>query len=132
MKLKTIKTDAEAREAIHQYPDERPVVELTTRNGTVVGVRVGSLHVTSTYGLEVAREVQHEEETRYRMTASIKGFEPRVEYFDDYGKALELKRSFDDNAEVTLDENVKVLVDGSGKIIGEVGQQTASGDDLPF
>jgi hypothetical protein len=135
MKLKTIKTEAEVRRACSMYADDRrPMVEITSVNGSIRAVRIGSLHIAASYGLEVSREVPHEEETRYKLVASAKGLPTMTQYFDDYGKMLDAKREFGDGVEVETFDNVKVLVDGNGTVVGEVetAQPVPQHDELTF
>ena len=131
MKLKTIKTTNEIMLALGQeQPIEREPVELVTRDGTVREVRIGGLHIAADYGLSVTAEQPYDEAKRYRVTATIEGFEPRVEYFEDYSKMLDFKRSFDSNVDVKVDENVPVLIDDDGNVVAVTGDGQA--DDLPF
>jgi hypothetical protein len=135
MKLKAVKTEADALNAVQSGGYDRPLVEITSRDGTIRAVRIGGLHIGGSYGIEVSREVPHEVETRHRVTAKAQGFEPRVEYFDEYYKADEFRGSFTAGAEVSLDENVKVLVDASGRIVCEAEPVTsgdATSDELTF
>lgn len=135
MKLKTIKTVDDIIAALGQTQSfERAPVEITSRNGQIIEVRIGGLHLGSGY-LEVTAEVPFEEATRYRVTAKSPGFEPAVGYFEDYGKAIEYRDSFGPSANVDLQSSVKVLIDDGGNVVEDLdGGMTEGGasDNLDF
>ena len=116
MKLKTIKTE---REVIAAIVAGGTSIEMTSENSNITQLRIGNLVIRSEYGsLKVMSVEEFEEATRYRVTAQVQGFEPRIEFFENYSDASEFKRSFGDGVEVTVDEDVKVLVDDDGDVVG--------------
>lgn len=127
MELKTIKTAADLEEAINSFhlheEERRPYVELIKVDGTVKGARVGNAVFTvESYSFVAHRQVQHIEETRYRLVAKVQGFDPVILYFREYDELAEKKKSFADTAE--LDDNgfsqVKVLVDARGNVFRDL------------
>ena len=136
MKLKKIKTEAEISEAIRTKTEGRPMIEITSVDGAVKSVRIGTAHFSiDSYSFAMHAETDREEASRYRVLAKVSGFPDAVSYHEDYGAATEAKDAFTDVAEVTM-ESVKVWLNAAGDVIGEKGEAGKpvdhNGDDLPF
>lgn len=135
MKLRRVKTEAEARKAIDAETPGRDPVEFTTKDGNFTGLRLGQLHVFfGQYGstLELSVESPFDKATRYRVTATAQGFPPAVTYHEDWAAAVAKRDSYGDGVAAELNTNqVDVLVDESGTVVRELGEG-ATGEDLPF
>lgn len=131
MKLKKIKTEAEIRAALNAETPGRPRVEMLTEDSTIKGVRIGQCHLKGgQYGssLEVFREVEFDEASRYRVKAEIKGFPPQVDYFEDFGDARNKVASYDASTGVVVSQDqVRVLVDSDGKVVRELAEDELEG-----
>lgn len=139
MKLSKIKTDADAVAAIHADVGERPRVELTIKDGTITGLRVGQLHATvESYNvLSVHREVAHEEAERYKLVAKAKGFPPAVRYFEYAHERSTAMGEYADGTEFEESDGVAVALADDGSVLREIGEgQPAASptpdSDLPF
>lgn len=145
MKTKTIKTEAELKDAIlsgdSYNPDE--LIEATFKDGsTIVRIRIGNLIVDSLYGLQVTRRIEHEEAERYRVRVDHPHFASLNRYFESEYEGRGFERTFDAVSDATVDaKTVKVLVNSDGKVIAEVADDgtqrplvsaTDDGDEIPF
>jgi len=128
MKLKKIKTEAEIRDAISApLAEGRERVEVTSKDGTLQSVRIGLCHFSMGQysSFEVAREVEYEETSRFRVKATVPGFPVQVDYFEDYGAAVAKRDSYGDTPGVTVEcdtKQVRVLIDRDGNVVREVGE----------
>lgn len=144
MKTKTVKTEAELKDAILSMATNSPdeLIEATFKDGsTIVRIRVGNLLIESPYGISVTRQIDHEEAERYRVRVDHPHFASLNRYFDSEYEARTFERQYEAISDATVDaKTVKVLVDGNGKIIAEVGDggpmplapQDNGGDEIPF
>jgi hypothetical protein len=147
MKLKTIKTEAEVREAVDSYPDELPHVAATVRDGSIVEVRVGTMVITSTYGMTVAKMTVYEEAERYRVRVEHPAFPVINRYFDsEYPEAREFQKQYADIPDAVIDaRTVKVQLNDAGNVVAEIddegtvrplgpqrSEKGEGGDDIPF
>jgi hypothetical protein len=135
MKLRRVKTEAEARAAMLAEAEGRPMVEFTTKDGNFTALRIGQLHVGfGQYGstLELSVESPFDKATRYRVTATAQGFPPAVTYHEDWAAAVAKRDSYGDGVTTELNTNqVDVLVDECGTVVRELGTG-ATGEDVPF
>lgn len=143
MKLKTIKTEADVRAAASDIMHNRDEhIEAVIRDGSITEVRIGTLVITSTYGMTVSRMIEHEEAERHRVRVDHPAFASLNRYFEYVHEANEFRRPYDDiNGAIVAEKKVKVLVDDTGKVVAELGddgeamplvQQDDGGDDIPF
>lgn len=138
MRLKKLKTEAAALAAISADRAGRPLVEFMTKDSSVVGIRIGTLHVAKGdySGLEVLREANLEEARRYRVTATAQGFTPQTTYHEDYTEATVKRDGFGEGVTVEMTDNVPVLVDAAGNVVREgtldSEPEGKADDDLPF
>lgn len=134
MKLRKVKTEAEAKRAMVAETPGREAVEFTTKDGAFTAIRLGTLHVGfGQYGssLELTVENPYDAASRHKVTATVQGFAPAVTYHEDWAAATKQRDSYGDGATVELStDRVDVLVDEGGNVVREVG--TAPDDDLPF
>lgn len=138
MKLEKIKTVAEVLAAIKANPEGRDLIEITTVDKTLKGIRVGGAHFTvDTYSFQMHRESTGEVEERFRLTANIAGFPPVVSYHGSDYEANNAASPLPSIAEIEV-VPVRVLVDDAGEVIREVDGESAApaardtSDDLPF
>lgn len=84
--------------------------------------------------LQVLVATPHEEAKRFRMTATIDGFDPKISYHEypheADNAAADLARK---GAETKVDE-ITVLIDENGAILPTLDAKPvdANGDDIPF
>lgn len=136
MKLKKIKTEAEVLDAIRTNVAGRSEIEITSVDGSVKGVRIGSAHFTiDSYSFAMHAETDREEASRYRVLAKVEGFPDAVSYHEDYSEAESAKAAYPPFANVTS-ESVKVWINAAGEVVGEKGSGGKpvdhNGDDIPF
>lgn len=136
MKLKTIKTEAEIAEAIATKIAGRKMIEVTSVNGAVKGVRIGAAHFSmEAYSFVVHAETDREQASRYRLTAKAAGFPDAVSYHESLSDANAAKDRFSSDTDTAV-ASVNVWLDGAGEVISEVDAEPAKSinneDDLPF
>lgn len=135
MKLRKIKTEAEARRAMEAETPSRERVEFTTKDSAFTGLRVGQLHIGfGQYGssLDLSVESPYDPAKRYRVTATAQGFPPAVSYHEEWAEATAKRDSYGDAVTVELDTNqVDVLLNDAGEVVCEVGPGGPS-EALPF
>lgn len=84
--------------------------------------------------LQVLIEQPFEEAKRFRTTATIEGFDPKVSYHDGRWEADQAAQALiAKGADATVEE-VTVHLDDSGQVVGEAGNPAtvATDSDLPF
>lgn len=82
--------------------------------------------------LVVLIEQPYEEAKRFRATATIEGFDPKISYHESDYDARTATANMPAGAEVTVDE-VTVHVDDNGKIVAAFSAgEPQEIDDLPF
>lgn len=87
--------------------------------------------------LQILVEAPHEEVERFRLTATIEGFAPQIQYFETKYDAESAAAKFQDKGAETQVEKVTALADDSGEIVGIAGEATAikvdaDGCEVPF
>jgi hypothetical protein len=138
MKLQKVKTEADVLAALRAPAGEgRKQVELVTKDGTITGLRIGLLHCTvEQYNvLTVHREVPYEEAKRYKLVAKVQGFAPATSYHETSYERSDARKAFGPGTEFEEADNVPVLLDDNGTVVGEAGEGTpvaASDDDITF
>lgn len=97
-------------------------VELVKVDKTIREVIIGGklrIRVASTYSnqLELLTEAPFESAKRYRMTATVDGFDPKVEYFEQRWEADTAKNGFiAKGVEAEVDE-IEVQIDDAGNVV---------------
>lgn len=113
-----------------------PGIEFVKRDGSIYEVIIGKLRITSQYGLTAAVEQPYETVKRYRVTATVKGFGTKVEYFPDYPEAIAAEAAFTSAGIEATRDHIEVLVDEAGNIVDAPTPAAAVGvtDDqmVPF
>lgn len=113
-------------------------VRFVKTDKAITEVIVGKLHIRKgeSYqpGLQVLIEAPHSEETRWRMTATVEGFDPKVSYHDTDYDARVAGGDFEARGANVEYAEVKALVDDNGTVCGFVGDPQPVGDDaeVPF
>lgn len=102
----------------------------------ITEVIIGSLHIRKgeSYqpGLQVLMEAPFSEETKWRLTATIKGFDPKVSYHDSNYDAGVASNDLSSEAETEIVE-VRVMVDDNGAIVSTLGNSTPiNPSEVPF
>lgn len=121
MNYKSIKLASEA-----PFP-----IELVKLDTTIKAVVINGLRIEADYGLKVMVEQPYEEATRHRVTATIDGFGAKVLHFENrYEGGSEIAALESAGAKIER-EDVKVLIDEKGQIVGEVSRADES-TDVPF
>lgn len=127
MLLKTVKTLAD-------IPFKG--VEIIKTDNTISGLIIGGkLHVrVENYGLKVLVETDGETVTRHRVTATIAGFPPAVEYFESDYDAKVKEDVFKASGAEAVRERVSVIVNDQGVIVGMADEpsQPPLSDEIPF
>jgi len=127
MLLKTVKTLAD-------IPFKG--IELIKTDNAITGLIIaGKVHVrVENYGLKVLVETDGEQVSLHRVTATIPGFPPAIEYFDsEYDAKTKADQFKEAGAEVSR-ERVDVIVNDQGVVIGLADQATkpSLNDEIPF
>lgn len=132
MIYKTIKTAAE-------LPFKG--IELVKVDKTITEVIIGGklrIVVSDTYGekLKLLVEAPYETATRYRMTATLDGFDPKVSYHEYEHDATTASRDLESKGATIAIEKVEVSINDAGEVVEEksvdgipVGDTS---NDLPF
>lgn len=147
MKLRKAKNEGEALAAMQvQLKPGRGRVEFTSKDGTFSAVRIGHLHIApGSYGsgIDLSVEQPFDAASRYKVTATVQGFQPCTTYHEAYGDATAKRDSYGDGVTVEFDgtKQVDVLVDEQGNVVREVGPEPAAepaapaadpSQDIPF
>lgn len=130
MQLKTVTAAKDAGiPGIEFVKTDKAITEVII--GGKLRIRKGESYSAS---LQVLVEQPFEEAKRFRMTATIDGFDPKVAHFDDrYSADQEAQAMIAKGAEATVEE-VTVHVNDDGEIIGCAGvnKMAPASEDLPF
>ncbi len=84
--------------------------------------------------LEVLVEAPFETAQRHRVTATIEGFDPKVEYFDGEYEAKSAAAKFEDKGATATVEKVDVQIDDAGTVVSTGEPAPADNDEelVPF
>lgn len=114
-----------------------PGVELVKTDKSITEVVVGGkLRIRSQYGLQVLTDAPLETVTRYRVTATLDGFDPKVVHFEDEYEAKGALDDFETKGATATIEKVEVQINDAGEVVGAVESAPvakASNDlEIPF
>lgn len=90
--------------------------------GGKLRIRKGESYAKS---LEVLIEQPFEEAKRFRMTATIDGFDPKITYHDDRYSADSEARELEAKGAEAAVEEVTALVNDDGEVVGLASEVTA-------
>lgn len=98
-----------------------PGVEFIKTDKAITEIIIGKLRIRKgesySPGLQVLVEAPFDEVSRFRMTAKIDGFDPKVSYHETkYDAETAGNKLADKGADITVDQ-VEVLVDDAGDVV---------------
>lgn len=104
-------------------------VQFVKTDKSITEVIIGKLRIRKgesySAALQVLIEAPHEEAKRYRLTATIEGFDPKVSYFDTKYEADSAANPLMDKGAEALVEEVTVLINDNGDVVGLAGEAVA-------
>lgn len=110
-----------------------PGLELVKRDNSIVAVVIDHLRIESDYGLRVLVHEPYRTVDRYRVEATIEGFDPVRRFFEHEHEANKAKTTFEERGATVTTEKVKALVDENGNVVGEAAGFGADADlDTPI
>ena len=126
--FKSIKSAKEAGvDGVEFIKTDNAITEVVI--GGKLRIRKGENYAKS---LEVLIEQPFEEAKRFRMTAKIDGFDPKISYFEGRYEADAAARSMESKGAETAVEEVTALLDDNGEVAGIAGEPSAvEREDLP-
>jgi hypothetical protein len=130
MQLKTVKTTRDLPfKGVELIKVDNQIREVVI--GGKLRVKMGASYSNS---LEVLVEEPFQTAQRHRVTATIEGFDPKVEHFENSFDADRAAERFKERGATVERDQVSALIDDAGAVVGETPPPVAEPvlDDLPF